>query len=97
MLSERSWLLPCDNVKKLNKVYKNYKTTYQELIISTFERWNCRLKASYENKLDKKILVGNQNDQYWHLTVNLDRYLENINEKSNTLISHLYILVIYLI
>lgn len=75
MLSKRPWLLSCDNVKKLNKIYNNYKIIYQEQMINTIELWDSRFKTSYEKKLDKNILFGNQNDQFWHLTINLDWYI----------------------
>lgn len=73
MISERPWLLPCINIKKLHKMYTNYTITYQELINNTFELWNNRLNKNYDKILEKNILVGNQNDQFWHLTNNLDR------------------------
>lgn len=74
MTFERPWLLSCPSMKKFHKLYSRYKITYQELINNTFEFWRNQLNKDYEKKLEKNILVGNQNDQYWHLTVNLDRY-----------------------
>lgn len=78
MISERPWLLPGIDKKKFYKVYKNYKITYQELIYNTFELWNNQVNTNHEKNLKKNILVGNQNDQFWHLTINLDRYLKKI-------------------
>lgn len=74
MICERPWLLPCTSKKKFYKLYKSYKITYQEYINNAFELWIDQLDKDYEKKLEKNILVGNQNDQYWHLTSNLDRY-----------------------
>lgn len=78
MISERSWLLPGTDKKKFYKIYRNYKMSYQELINNTFELWNNQINTNHEKNLRKNILVGNQNDQFWHLTINLDRYLKNI-------------------
>lgn len=72
MISERSWLLPCTNIKKLYKEYANYRIIYQELINNTIEYWNNQLNTNYEKAFEKNILVGNQNEQYWHLTINLE-------------------------
>ncbi|VVC43185.1 Dynein heavy chain, domain-2,Dynein heavy chain domain,Dynein heavy chain, domain-1,Dynein heavy chain, P- [Cinara cedri] len=72
MISERPWLQLCTNIKKLNKMYLNYTVAYQELINNTFELWNYQLNTNYEELLEKNILVGNHNDQFWHLTNNLD-------------------------
>lgn len=74
MISERPWLLPCTNIQKLNKMYKKYTITYQQLIQNTFELWNNQLNKNYDKILEKNILVSNhQNDQFWRLTNNLDR------------------------
>lgn len=72
MITERRWLLPCSNVKKLHNVFNNYTISYRELMHNTFESWNGRVKKNYEKELEKHILVGNQNDQFWNLSVNLD-------------------------
>ncbi|XP_060833318.1 uncharacterized protein LOC132916899 [Rhopalosiphum padi] len=72
MISERPWLLPCSNNKKLHELYKNYTIAYQELLNNTIESWNNQSNINYEKKLDKYILVGNQNEQFWHLTINMD-------------------------
>lgn len=82
MISERPWLLPCSNIKKLHELYKSYTIAYQDLINNTIESWNNQSNINYEKKLEKYILVGNQNDQFWHLTVNLDWYFYNYYEKN---------------
>lgn len=76
MISERPWLLPGTDKKKFYKTYRNYKMSYQELIKNIFELWNNQVNPNHETNLRKNILVGNQNDQFWHLTINLDRYLK---------------------
>lgn len=82
MISERPWLLPCSNINKLHKLYKSYTIAYQDLINNTIESWNNQSNINYEKKLEKYILVGNQNDQFWHLTINLDWYFYNYYEKT---------------
>lgn len=72
MITERSWLLPCTNQKQFYKTYTNYTVIYQELINNTFECWVNQMNTNYEKTLEKNILVGNQNNQYWHLTSNLE-------------------------
>lgn len=78
MISERPWLLPCANITKLHKEYIKYTITYQELMNNTFELWNNQSNKNYEKNLENKILIGNQDDQYWHLTINLNWYLKKI-------------------
>lgn len=74
MISERPWLLSCSNMEKLRRMYNNYTIAYRELIVNTFELWNNQLDTNNDKKMENNILVGNQIDQYWHLTINLDWY-----------------------
>lgn len=74
MISERPWLLSCTNIEKLRELYKNYTIAYREMVCNVFETWIDQSNSNHDKKLEKKILIGNQNDQYWHLTINMDRY-----------------------
>lgn len=74
MIFERPWLLPCTSMETFYKLYRSFKITYKELINNVFELWSDQLNNDYGKKLKKNILVGNQDDQYWHLTINLERY-----------------------
>jgi len=87
MISERPWLLPCSNNEKLHELYKNYTIVYQELLNNTIESWNKQSNTNYnDKKLDKYILVGNQNDQFWNLTLNMDWYFyKYLKKKKKTL------------
>lgn len=76
MISERPWLLSCTNITKLHKEYIKYTIIYQELMNNTFELWLNQSNKNYEKNLENRILIGNQDDQYWHLTINLDWYSE---------------------
>lgn len=72
MINERPWLLSCTNIEKLRKVYQNYTVTYRELINDAFEKWANQSGLNHDKLLEKNILVGNQNDQYWHLMTNMN-------------------------
>jgi len=82
MILERPWLLPCSNSEKLHELYNNYTIAYQELLNNTIELWNNQSNINYDKKLDKYILVGNQNDQFWNLTLHMDWYCyKNLKKK----------------